>query len=917
MPSPAKLAVVLIAVLSAGQFGYAQPWQEGFEGPQPSWRDDGGDAPYRIVRHQRTQSEAHSGASCEWVQLETENGARVGLSMDVGQPSIIKELAPSVWVKSDRSSVQFAVRVVLPRSIDPRTGQPVVTVLTGDNYTVNGRWQQLQLRGISQLLLQQVHVLRRQIGPQVDDTEAYVDAVLLNVYGMPGATNVWIDDLEIAGYVTMQRIPPTEAARQPVAMLPISSRQSLPMVSLPLVQPVIAAPRHVVRLEEAVLQIDGRPMLPRAIQYRGEPLELLKKIGFNAVWMQRMPTPELLDEAARLGLWLVCPPPRPTSPAGLEAPSAAPADGESGAPAIPPIGPEFDCVLAWNLGEDLTDADLDVTQRWAIEVRTADRRGNRPLICRPRTNLYGFSRPTNLLLLDRRPLGTSLELTDWAAWVRRQPLLAKLGTPIWTTVQTQPNESLRTQLSLMEPGYNAPLTVEPEQMRLLAYTAIAAGSRGLVFASDTPLDSPDVETRQRAMALELLNLELDVIEPWAAAGSCVATAETNNREVVGTVLLADRARLLLPLWLSPHAQCVPSQSAANGLTLVTPGVPETSDAYELTLIGARPLKHQRVAGGMSVVLDEFGLTAQVLLANDPTIVGAVHRRAAQIGRRAAELQRELAVYRYQNVKALAARMTVRVNVPRAPAWFDAAAKSLQWCDNQLAAGDIANAALNAERAVRSLRLIERAYWDVTVGRLASPVTSPAAVSFDTLPCHWRVVDRFSTGRFGPNQATAGDFEDIGAMVRAGWRYNMQPSATLKTTVELVPQAARTGRLGLRLAIEAADPNKPPAAIETPPIQFVSPQVPVEAGQTVCIYGWVKVPKPITAGDDGLMIVDSLSGEALADRIGQTKGWRQFELHRVAPRSGPMTVTFSLTGLGEAFIDDVAIQVIEGSTLVQR
>jgi hypothetical protein len=277
----------------------------------------------------------------------------------------------------------------------------------------------------------------------------------------------------------------------------------------------------------------------------------------------------------------------------------------------------------------------------------------------------------------------------------------------------------------------------------------------------------------------------------------------------------------------------------------------------------------------------------------------------------------LAVYRYQNVRTLAARMTMRATVPHAPAWFDAAAKSLQLCDKQLAAGDIANAALNAQRAVRSLRLIERAYWDVTVRGLASPVTSPAAVSFDTLPCHWRVVDRFSTGRFGPNQATAGDFEDIGAMVQAGWRYNLQPSPTLKTTVELVPQAARTGRLGLRLAIEAADPQKSPAAIETPPIQFVSPQVPVEAGQTVCIYGWVKVPKPITAGDDGLMIVDSLSGEALADRIGRTDGWRQFALYRVAPRSGPMTVTFALTGLGEAFIDDVAIQVIEGSTLVQR
>ena len=43
--------------------------------------------------------------------------------------------------------------------------------------------------------------MRLQLGPQVDDREAYLDAVLLNVYGGSGTSNVWIDDLEVAGYV--------------------------------------------------------------------------------------------------------------------------------------------------------------------------------------------------------------------------------------------------------------------------------------------------------------------------------------------------------------------------------------------------------------------------------------------------------------------------------------------------------------------------------------------------------------------------------------------------------------------------------------------------------------------------------------------------------------------------------------------
>ena len=231
------------------------------------------------------------------------------------------------------------------------------------------------------------------------------------------------------------------------------------------------------KLAGSILLVDGRPMFPRVIQHRGEPLRLLKQLGFNAVWLPRPPATELLEEANRLGLWLVCPPPRPAAaddpvavgaepnrppnPAQLIVRYGAPdlQSDAAGAPRVGEIGPQFDCVLAWDLGSELTEADLEATQRWAQQVRAADRRGNRPLICQPRTDLRGFSRPANLLLIDRRPLGTSFELSDYGTWVRRQPLLASPGTPVWTTVQTQPSEALRQQLALFDPGGQTPAGV--------------------------------------------------------------------------------------------------------------------------------------------------------------------------------------------------------------------------------------------------------------------------------------------------------------------------------------------------------------------------------------------------------------------------------------------------------------------------
>ena len=128
--------------------GAQTAWHEGFEGPQTSWRDAGGDAQYRVLQHQRLQQDAHAGNGCEWLQIEGNGGSYVYFAHDVGRPRVIDELAPSVWIKSDRPGSQLAVRVVLPRTIDPRSGQPVATILAGASYTDVGRWQQLRLAGI-------------------------------------------------------------------------------------------------------------------------------------------------------------------------------------------------------------------------------------------------------------------------------------------------------------------------------------------------------------------------------------------------------------------------------------------------------------------------------------------------------------------------------------------------------------------------------------------------------------------------------------------------------------------------------------------------------------------------------------------------------------------------------------------------
>lgn len=898
-------AIAAAVSVGAGADG-PSAWYEGFEGPHPTWRDAGGNARHRVELHQRVQGQAHTGNGCEWLRISAANGEYVYFAHDIGHPRVIDELMPSVWVKSDRAGLQFLVRAVLPRAKDPRTGRPLSTLLPGSMYTASGRWQQLRVDNIPQLLRRQARLLQPQRSNDMDVREAYLDLAVLNVYGGPGVTNVLVDDLDVAGYIDARVIPGGPAGSEP-ASPPVDSRAG---TAVPAAAALSDEPGHTSagtsnspKLSGSTLLIDGHPFFPRAIQYQGEPLAELERLGFNTIWMSQQPSSELLADARQRGMWLIGPP--PLAPA-----AQAPAADVS----IPVVGPGFDRVLAWDLGAGLREAAVDEVREWSERIRAADRHNGRPLVCRPDAQLAAYSRVADLLLIGRWPLGSSLEMADYGTWVRERPRLACPGTPIWSTVQTQPARTLIDQLAILGRGEPPPTTVPSEQIRLLAYAAVAAGSRGLLFESQSPLNADDPDTRIRAATLELLNLELSLIEPWAAAGQFMAMVTSRKPEltaVTAAVLRTDRARLLIPMWSGRGAQFVAGQSTRRNISLIVPGAPDACSAYELVPGGLKTLFHERVTGGVLVTLDDFGLTSLVMLTQDPLAITRLRRRTEQIGPRAAALERELAAAKLRTAERVHGALTARsAPLPQAAQWLAAARESLQASESRLAARDDAGAYRSAQVAERSLRLLERAHWESAAGGLRSPVASPAAVFFATLPWHRAMMDFVATARPEPNRLAGGDFEDLGALLQAGWQLFRHLPPRVAAESNLSPAAAHNGRYGLRLSARATEPNAQSLLLESPPVSVETPPIQFPAGGLICIRGWAHVPAAITGSVDGLMITDSLGGEALAERIDTTVGWTPFALYRVVPPSGQVKITFALTGLGEAWIDDVSVQLLQ-------
>jgi hypothetical protein len=647
--------------------------------------------------------------------------------------------------------------------------------------------------------------------------------------------------------------------------------------------------------------------------------------------MSTTPRAALLVEASSVGLRIVAPPPSMRDLQARE--TAGPSAG---------LDSQYDPVLVWDLGSGLSTKEYTANKRWAQLVRSADSRA-RPLVCGADCELWNYSRNVDLLWISRAPLGSSLGLMPYLTWLRERPQWARGGTPALTMIQTQPAERLNEQAALLAGSKEARVAWQDEQFRLLVFSALAAGSRGICFQSSTPLDGSEPATRRRAAMLELINLELDLIEPWCASSSFVTSVTGNDADMGAAVMQTDRARLVLPLPRGPFNQFVlpvptPPPSArptftkkgiksnvsqiavtpTPGIFSHVPGVPESNEAFELSVAGFRPIISKRVNGGVRVMLSAENRNSLVVLTQDGTVKANLVRRVERVRHRAVELERELATMHLARVDDVYARLAAKGHTStEAQAALAGARAHLN--QSPVAPNSVSEQELHARlrKCEDLLGRVERGCWELTLAPVVAPLSTALGTNFYTLPEYWQFIGEASTAPREPNLLPAGDFEDLQSALASGWHYYQHPQPKdlqrpqpgLTTSVTSTAENPHGGIAALRLAVTPTNVEQAPPQVETAPMWLVSAPVPVETGRVMLIHGWVNIPKRITGSPDGLLVIDSLSGEPLAERFLETKGWQEFSLYRAAPRAGTMTVTFALCGLGEAMLDDVSVQVV--------
>jgi len=908
------LCLLLCLTGKWGQLSAAEPLRDNFERFEPAWKVDLSAADQQAIRSERSETAGRSGRG-ELVRMETQTASTpTRLVYHVPPARVLDELTAALWVKSPNPGWILGMGLVVPGLIDPQTQQPVRIIISGEVLADSERWTQLKCQTTEREIRRQLVLLRAQYPNIADFGQLYLDRLYLACRAPAGSTQLAIDDLEMGPIVPMDNTPAatsTEPARSPV-------------------------PQVEFRLDR--LLVDGRPFFPRMVRYHGEPPELLRELGFNTVCIENSEDTALIQRLWSRGLWVTATPPRPADDQGQPL--------QAGTAGLVPFTPEVDPVLFWMLGTRVHGSQREQLMHWIEQLEFADRRRIRPLAVDVASDERYFSRDIDLLGISRHPLQTTLTLDDYRRWLVDRKSLARPGAFCWTWLQV--DSAPPVQASLDAVGVQPVL--EPEQIRLHAYAAIAAGMRGLGFWTTSSLaeDSPLAE--ERRWAIKRVNLELQLLEPWLAqAGSfqrisCELPASTGanvvrnlpfgvnlpnvverdaqlrsrsqqarqqsgrDQELSAYVLRTEHGQLVIPLWLEGESQWVPAQSAIANVSIVVPGCEQTAEVVEFTATQLHRLQSTSVAGGKRIEIPRLDEVGFIWITSDLSKINRMRDRITGLQVQAAQTLVQLARLKLDRVGQIDQQLQLLAPAqPDAPQLLGGAKLRVDQSQDALRNGDYRTAEDLASQACQQLRILQRSHWDAAVDHLSSPVSSPYTLCFQTLPEHWKLMSSFGTSRElgSRNLLPAGEFEDLDTMIAEKWQNVHRAPEILQTSAALFPTGRKKG-YALRLECRPHPGVTSVLALEEAPVTVTTPPVPVRVGQILHISGWVKLTEPVTSSRDGVLIYESILGRSTGLRIYSAEQWTRFELLRIVPASGDFTLSMSLTGLGEVLIDDLQV-----------
>lgn len=861
-PLPARL--VFLFVLTAPQIASAQIF-DSFDDTRQKFRLWESDAKAQLAPFRRTEP------GLEIIEPSFKKGSKVYLIYPIDRCAIIEDLNASIKILSAQSGLRIGFRVVFPRSAHPVTHDPITEVVLGTPSEGGGRWSNSSIANVPQQFDDRRRYLRTLYGPSVDLQGAFIDAVVLSVYSDPGTIKLKVDDLQVEGMVG-----PTATG--------INDRISNSNLQNPA---TLSVPEQLRNLQATV---------PRWILYRGESLDYLKSLGFNAIITNNPSDPLVIEQATRSQMGVIARPP-----------DFVPTES---------LAKDYRHVTGWLIGTTLDQSHLPQTRSLVSKLARFPQSLARPTVGEA-MEMYGpYSRLSDWLAVPL-PLPTRVRSASEEAAIMQSDLrpLAGRSIPLTSMVTQMPNEwSVQKAIATRGLGREegGPVDYDLLQVRLQFYRSMMQGARGFVFRSGTPLDSGDPTSFARRDSYTHINQEVELFTPWIQAGqSSWRNLVTDSPSHTATILETPKSQLAIIVASGPMDQICSVAPDTERIQITLPLSGQLREVFRITHGVLETMRGELTPNGLLVAIDRPGLIEQIVTVVDPIPAAYVRDNLLRLAPSLIESRMDIA----EQVIATGQTLLVAQAVPREdPRWEEMnLARSLHRDATQhLAASNIPQALKTSDQALVAAQRVVRRSWDEAASQLGAFQSSPLLASPLSLPLHWE-YRRLLSGRGWQSIPLPGiPFRDMAQLNQSRWQVDRRLTENVTSDCDVYPQGP-DGSPALVLATKPINNQPIPSGYGGAVMRVSSPPITVPVGAMVHIKGLVRIQSSPAETQSGLLVSDSIGGESLGQLLSTADAsqyaWRRFSLIRFVTNERTIRLHFETRGEMRAEIANLEAEMI--------
>lgn len=880
-----QIFLLLVTTLwVAGHSAGLAQLRDAFEGGRPRWQLGRQDVDAKTVSQAISLQQPHLGQGCERLEITCKQGSTLHLAYEITPSAITEALRANLWIRTASIGLRPAFRIRFPWTAHPLSGNQLQAFLWGPASTQGSQWIELQWQVNLADYANQVALLKAEFGKDLDLRDAYVEAIILDVYRGPGVVRLDIDDLTIDG---MMEANTSRDGTRSLARLPQSPEE---------VQQHLQDQLH-----------DLRRTIPHWIQYRGESLEWLKTIGITGVVLDRPQSLEWLQSAQQSGLQVLSPPPTATPPQNEWA--------------------SYEAVHGWLLGSALDTTHVERSRELSQRLNQFPVALLRPTLAEAMENHWNYARIADLLavpaplpstVLDGRELTSILRASYDRARGRTIPLtsLAMQPTPEWIEQDRALQEAIGRE-AVDTPRF------DPLQARLNYYRCIAAGAQGWYVRSLTSLDSGDEGDLLRAQALRGLAAESQWLAPWLQATTVSPIPPDNLSGYQGTIHSLPNSQLFLLIATSSYDTLCPATPNLEQIAISQPNLDPRSNVLRITHGRLEPALLQTGPKQFQIVVPNPSPIELVMVTSDERVVSYLQQRANTASQGLYDTHTQIGSFieKLANTTLVAERLP-----PNDPAWQtlregQAASRS---ADGFAGRSNFADAAKAAERASMLYQSVVRASWERAIADFPSPHASPWVEQMIGLPVHWQLT-RLLTNRTWQDHPIPGwndhqfSLADWNGMEQLGWTVDRRLELQVDAGLSLTTPGSQTPKF-FDLWSKSIDGRSVPGGFAGSSLRLATPPVQVPLHSIVRFDAQVRVQSSSQTPQAGLLVYDNLGGPASGELLRLTENnpnaWQPITLFRIVTHAEGVRLMIETRGEGSFQIRNLQLASIQPAAASQ-